>query len=87
MFAPSRTKAQIKKRRSAKQPEPEPYSTDDVLWHDVRDFLGKEWVDELLAKNEDREWDTPSGLRVQREHTLRVGAFTVSGELAERCEL
>lgn len=62
-----------------KHPEPEPYSADDVLWHDVRDFLGRDYVEEVIAKGTEEEWEVPSGLLVTKEHTLRVGAFTVSG--------
>lgn len=80
MFAPLRTKAEVKKRKFMKHPEPEPYSADDVLRHDIEDFLGKEYVGSVVGKEEEGEWEVPSGLKVQKEHTLRVGAFTVSGE-------
>lgn len=63
-----------------KHPIPEPYSTDDVLWRDVRDFLGTEWVDEVVNRETEEEWEVPSGLKENREQTLRVGAFTVAGE-------
>jgi len=79
MFAPARTKAEIKKRKRMKHPIPEPYSTGEVLWLDVRSFLGEEWVDGVIAKEDEGEWEVPQELRDGREFTLRVGAFTVSG--------
>jgi hypothetical protein len=79
MFAPARTKAEIKKRKRMKHPIPEPYSTGEVLWLDVRSFLGEEWVDGVIAKGDEGEWEVPQELRDGQELTLRVGAFTVSG--------
>jgi len=80
MFAPQRTKAMIKKSQRMAHASPERYSTNEVLWLDVRDFLGPAWVDEQLAFEDGRQWDAPESLKVGDEVTLRVGAFTVAGE-------
>jgi hypothetical protein len=57
-----------------------------VLWLDVRDFLGAEWVDETLSYGDGRQWDAPEGLKIGEEYTLRVGAFTVAGGSSVRSE-
>ena len=86
MFAPHRTKAAIKKSQRMAHAAPERYSTTEVLWLDVRDFLGTEWVDETLSHEDGRQWDAPEGLKVGEEYTLRVGAFTVAGEFRQTVE-
>lgn len=84
MFAPQRTKAEEKRRkRKEKHPLPTPYSNEDILWHDVRDFLGPEYVDGLIAEDADAAWKAPEGLEHGKEFTIRAGAFTVSGMFAE----
>jgi len=74
-----RTKSQISRNRRTKRPLPEPYSTDDVLFRDVRDFLGTEYVDNMVDREGEEEWDVPEGLEKFAIVTLRVGGFTVSG--------
>nr|XP_018265176.1 tRNA (uracil-5-)-methyltransferase [Kwoniella dejecticola CBS 10117]OBR87334.1 tRNA (uracil-5-)-methyltransferase [Kwoniella dejecticola CBS 10117] len=69
-----------KKNRKQKRTLPEKYSAQDVLFHDVRDFLGVEYVDGLIGKKEGSEWEAPEELKLFEEVTLTVGAFTVSGE-------
>jgi len=80
MFAPQRTKAAIKKSQRMAHAAPERYSTNEVLWLDIRDFLGAEWVDQVLGHEDGRQWEAPESLKVGDEITLRVGAFTVAGE-------
>ncbi|WWC68240.1 uncharacterized protein I206_102163 [Kwoniella pini CBS 10737] len=73
-------KVKGKKNRKQKRNLPEKYSAQDVLFHDVRDFLGTNYVDELISKKEGLEWEAPEELKLYEEVTLTVGAFTVSGE-------
>lgn len=68
------------KRKRNRRPLPDPYSPADVLWHDVVDFLGPEYVEQVLARGDDSEWDAPKGLERFSEVQLNVGAMTVSGE-------
>ena len=67
-----------KKKRKDKHTLPEPLSPADVLWHDVRDFLGPEYVSGRLRRRD--EWDAPEDLVRGEGMIFRVGAFTVSGE-------
>lgn len=67
-----------KKNRRIKRNLPEPYSPADVTYRDVRDFLGPEYVDSVLAKRDESEW-TPPALDLWSIVELKVGAFTVSG--------
>ncbi|OWZ35044.1 tRNA (uracil-5-)-methyltransferase [Cryptococcus neoformans c45] len=86
LFAePSKPQQQPKKqtkrdKRKGRKPLPEPFSPADVMWHDVRDFLGSDYVDELLAKKDGSEWEAPSELGSFAVVELTAGAFTVSGE-------
>jgi tRNA (uracil-5-)-methyltransferase len=68
-----------KKARRMKRNPPEQYSPADVLFRDVRDFLGEEYVDGVLAKGDQTEWEAPAGLELWGMIELEVGAFTVSG--------
>ncbi|KAL1407007.1 tRNA(m5U54)methyltransferase [Vanrija albida] len=68
------------KRKRNRRILPDPYSPGDILYHDVVDFLGKEYTDAVLAKGDDSEWDAPEGLERFAEIELTVGAMTVSGE-------
>lgn len=85
LFAePSKPQQQPKKqtkrdKRKGRKPLPEPFSPADVMWHDVRDFLGSNYVDELLAKKDGSEWEAPSELGSFAVVELTAGAFTVSG--------
>jgi tRNA (uracil-5-)-methyltransferase len=79
-FPQTYTKSQLRRRQRSKHPLPEPYSSEDVLFRDVRDFLGPEWVDEFLEKGGEEEWVAPVGLPRKTEVTLRVGGLTVNGE-------
>jgi tRNA (uracil-5-)-methyltransferase len=68
-----------KKNRRVKRNLPEAYSPADVTYRDVRDFLGAEYVDEVLAKGDESEWTAPTSLELWSIIELKVGAFTVSG--------
>jgi tRNA (uracil-5-)-methyltransferase len=68
-----------KKNRRIKRNLPEAYSPADVTYRDVRDFLGAEYVDGVLAKGDESEWTAPAGLELWSIVELKVGAFTVSG--------
>jgi tRNA (uracil-5-)-methyltransferase len=69
-----------KKNRKMKRYLPEPYSPADVTYRDVRDFLGAEYVDEVLARGDESEWAAPEGLELWSMVELTAGAFTVSGK-------
>jgi tRNA (uracil-5-)-methyltransferase len=69
-----------KKNRRMKRYLPEPYSPAEVTYRDVRDFLGPEYIDEVLSKGDESEWLAPEGLELWSIIELTVGAFTVSGE-------
>ena len=71
---PSKPRATERKRK-IRRLLPDPYSAQDVMWHDVRDFLGHDYVYEAIAKGV--EWDPPIALFDTLE--VRVGVFTVSG--------
>lgn len=80
---PAPVKGQVqgkKKNRRMKRYLPEPYSPADVTYRDVRDFLGGEYVDQVLAKGDESEWASPAELELWSIHELTVGAFTVSGK-------
>lgn len=81
---PSKSQQQPKKqtkrdRRKGRKPLPEPFSPADVMWHDVRDFLGRDYVDEVLGKKDGSEWEAPNELGSFAVVELTAGAFTVSG--------
>jgi tRNA (uracil-5-)-methyltransferase len=84
LFFPSETltKAQLKRKKRSKHALPELYSSEDVMFRDVRDFLGAEWVDGYISRDGDEEYKPPEGLGKHVEVELRVGAFTVSGGLS-----
>jgi tRNA (uracil-5-)-methyltransferase len=67
-----------KKNRRIKRTLPELYSPADVTFRDVRDFLGAEYVDAVLARGDESEWQPPA-LELWSVVELKVGAFTVSG--------
>jgi len=69
-----------KKNRRIKRNLPELYSPADVTFRDVRDFLGPEYVDEVLGRADESEWQPPA-LELWSIVELKVGAFTVSGKL------
>jgi tRNA (uracil-5-)-methyltransferase len=59
-------KKHLKKgKKKLKHKLPDPYSSDDVLWHDVVSLLGEENVVRLTA--EGTEWDAPFGFRDELE--------------------
>ncbi|KAK4684795.1 tRNA (uracil-5-)-methyltransferase, partial [Tremellales sp. Uapishka_1] len=70
----------FKKGKRGGRALPEAYSSADVLFRDVKEFLGEEYVDEVLARKDGSEWDFPESLKVWDEVEVRVGEFTVSGE-------
>ena len=76
---PEVPKGKKKKNRRIKRNLPEQYSPADVTYRDVRDFLGPEYVDEVLARGDESEW-TPPALELWSIVELKVGAFTVSGK-------
>ncbi|KAK8847679.1 hypothetical protein IAR55_005538 [Kwoniella newhampshirensis] len=69
-----------KKGRKQRRPLPEAFSPADVLFHDVRDFLGADYVTEILAKKDGAEWEAPGELGLFEVVETTAGAFTVSGE-------
>ncbi|OCF39261.1 tRNA (uracil-5-)-methyltransferase [Kwoniella heveanensis CBS 569] len=69
-----------KKSRKQRRPLPDPYSSGDVMFHDVRDYLGKDYVDELIGGQSGAEWEAPEELKLYEIVELKVDAFTVSGE-------
>lgn len=71
-----------KKGRKTKRYLPEPYSPAEVMYHDVRDFLGAEYVDGVLKRKDESEWAFPEVLQPWSLVELTAGAFTVSGKLA-----
>ena len=80
MFVPTRSKGEERRRkRKEKHALPVPYSPGEVLWHDVRDFLGHGYVDEMIARKKEEEWEAPAGLEKGTEVVVRAGDFTVSG--------
>ncbi len=74
------TKQPKKKGRKHKRPLPEPFSPADVTYRDVRDFLGGDYVDEVLARGNGNEWEAPEELKQWEIVEAKVEAFTVSGE-------
>lgn len=80
--AQSKPVKKSRKKRRQRFNLPEPYSPADVLSRDVTDFLGEEYVREVVSKGEKGQeaWSAPEDLVPQTVVTLRVGAFTVSGQ-------
>ncbi|KAG8742117.1 tRNA(m5U54)methyltransferase [Ceratobasidium sp. 414] len=70
-----KAKGKPKKSRGKRQ-NIEPYSSDDVLWHDVKAALGSEAVD--AAVREGRDWDSPLPFGLELEVT--VSEITSTGE-------
>jgi tRNA (uracil-5-)-methyltransferase len=68
--------AKGKSRKSkTKRQNIEPYSSDDVLWHDVKAALGSEAVTAAVQANKD--WDSP--LQFGLELELTVSELTSTG--------
>ncbi len=68
------------KRKRNKRYLPDPYSHGDILHRDIADFLGQEYVAEVVARGDEGEWTAPEGLELQTEYELRVGALGRNGE-------
>lgn len=51
--------------RRKKHALPEPYSTEDVLWHDIVSVLGKETIDKALEDGD--EWESPFEFKQELE--------------------
>ncbi|QRV76828.1 tRNA (Uracil-5-)-methyltransferase [Ceratobasidium sp. AG-Ba] len=64
------------KKSRAKRPVIEPFSHDDVLWHDVKAALGPEAVE--AAVSGDKDWETP--LQFGLELELTVSDVTSTGD-------
>lgn len=67
------------KRKRDRRVLPDPYSSGDVLYHDVLDFLGKEYTTEVLARGDGSEWSAPENLELMSTVELTASAMTVSG--------
>jgi tRNA (uracil-5-)-methyltransferase len=67
------------KRKRNRHKLPDPFSSGDVLYRDVVDFLGKEYTAEVLARGDDSDWAAPENLEYLSTVELTVGAMTVSG--------
>jgi tRNA (uracil-5-)-methyltransferase len=80
---PRLTKQPKVKQRKQKRILPEAFSPADVLFHDVRDFLGEEYVNEVIGRKDASEWAAPEELKLWEVVELRVGAFCVNG--GSRC--
>jgi hypothetical protein len=63
------------KKKNPKNVLPEPYSSEDVLWHDVVSLLGKVAVDEVLEAG--TEWDSP--FEFKQEVEVEVSRLSSSG--------
>lgn len=78
----SHKKSAKKEARKAKKKglhlAPEPYSTEDVLWHDVASVLGKEAVEKAIE--EETEWNSPFEFREEVE--LEVHSMSSNGACA-----
>ncbi|KAG9125697.1 tRNA(m5U54)methyltransferase [Ceratobasidium sp. 392] len=71
----SKAKSKPKKLKGKRQ-NIEPYSSDDVLWHDVKAALGSEAVD--IAIREYKDWDSPLSFGLELE--LTVSEITSTGD-------
>ncbi|KAB5592986.1 TRNA (uracil-5)-methyltransferase [Ceratobasidium theobromae] len=70
-------KVKIKSKKSRpKRPNIEPYSHEDVLWHDVKDVLGSHIVD--TATTQDKDWESPLSFGTVLE--LTVSGLTSTGD-------
>lgn len=68
------------KRKRNRRYLPDPYSHGDILFRDITDFLGQEYVDVVLAKGDEGEWAAPEDLELQQVVELRAGTLGVNGE-------
>jgi hypothetical protein len=68
-------KKSVKKRKNRKLAMPEPYSHDDVLWHDIMAVLGKDVVSKAIEDGV--EFDSPH--KFHDEVELTVAALTSHG--------
>lgn len=68
------------KRRRNYRKLPEPYSPAEVTYRDVVDALGQEYVDGVLVRGDESEWDVPEGLELQEVVEVVPVGMTVSGE-------
>ncbi|ODN85067.1 hypothetical protein L202_00895 [Cryptococcus amylolentus CBS 6039] len=76
---PRPPKAQTKKERR-RRPLPEAFSPADVLWHDIKDFLGEDYVQGVIGRGEHEEWDAPEELGPWEIVEVRAGGWTRGGE-------
>lgn len=67
------------KRRRNYRKLPDAYSPADVTYRDVVDALGEEYVNNVLARGDESEWDAPEGLELQEVYELTPVSMTVSG--------
>lgn len=66
-----------KKKKKIRRRLPDPYSNADVLWRDVRDFLGADVADGIIEKG--NEWETPFQPRGEEELEVEVSALSSTG--------
>ena len=66
-----------KKKRKRENKLPEPYSASDVLWHDVQDLLGRDYIAGRMDSG--NEWDAPGDLAKGEEVIVRIARFAVAG--------
>ncbi|WVQ77596.1 hypothetical protein IAR50_007284 [Cryptococcus sp. DSM 104548] len=76
---PRPPKSQSRKERR-RWPLPEAFSPGDVLWHDIKEFLGEEYVQGVIDKGEHGEWDAPEELGPWEVVEVRAGGWTRGGE-------
>ncbi|CAE6430403.1 unnamed protein product [Rhizoctonia solani] len=69
-------KAKKTKKAHVKRQNIEPYSHEDVLWHDVKAILGSEAVETATAQ--DKDWGSP--LQFGTELELTVSGLTSTGD-------
>lgn len=72
------------KRKRNRRTLPDPYSHGDVLLRDIDDFLGAEYIKDVIAKGDESEYAAPEELELQKHVELRIGALGVNGELLSR---
>ncbi|KAF8741344.1 hypothetical protein RHS02_03475, partial [Rhizoctonia solani] len=69
-------KSKKPKRSRVKRQDIEPYSHEDVLWHDVKAVLGSEAVE--TATSQDKDWESPLPFGTELE--LTVSGLTSTGD-------
>ncbi|CAE6438212.1 unnamed protein product [Rhizoctonia solani] len=69
-------KAKKPKKSRVKRQNIEPYSHEDVLWHDVKTILGSEVVEAATAQNKDWESPLPFGTELE----LTASELTSTGD-------